>query len=235
MRLILAALPERLTHYDGKPVPAWMRLMHPSAAEALVALETKYGPLSYTDIWRSAEVSLHAQESKTGVQAPGFSGHNFGFSVDMDVDGCQKKAGIRYQRLLEIMAEFQFFCHRRDGSLGSEEWHFNHFPDPKYLARMDSKNHHTWSHGIEQRIVDIYGGQFILDVRSVQQSLAQLKLYSGPLDGEPSAILTQSIRAFQRAWKLSDDGVTGPMTQRTLAFVAANKIVVPLTVVPAAA
>ena len=49
-------------------------------------------------------------------------------------------------------------------------------------------------------------------VRSIQKALANARYYSGPVDGEPSSRVKDSIRAFQRDESLSVDGVVGAKT-----------------------
>jgi hypothetical protein len=229
MELLLAELPETLKHYTGKPVPKWMRVMHPDAAASLVQLEKDTGGLSYTDIWRSAEVSLAARASKQGVQPPGFSGHNYGFSVDLDIDGILKAKKWTYAQLTAVMENHGWYCHRRDGQYGKSEcWHFNYFgPLPeRFLKAIDPKKASTWSAGVEKRIVEVYGEDFELKPTTIQYSLKQLKMYVGAVDGQMGPITTAAIKAFQRAWGLTPDGQAGPKTQRTLAFVAATKKIV---------
>lgn len=231
MELLLTELPETLRHYTSKPVPRWMRVMHPEAAASLIQLEKDTGGLSYTDIWRSAEVSLRARKVKQGVQPPGFSGHNFGFSVDLDLDGTMKLRKWTYEQIVAVMENHGWYCHRRDGKTGkSEWWHFNYFgPHPeKYLKVIDPKRASTWAAGVEKRIVDTYGEALQLKPTAVQWELKKLKMYHGGIDGDLGPLSVEAIKAFQRAWGLKPDGVPGPKTQRTLAFITAEKKIVQL-------
>ncbi len=57
-------------------------------------------------------------------------------------------------------------------------------------------------------------------VIEVQQTLAQLKLYSGKIDGEYGSGTQDAVRAFQRANRLTADGVVG---KRTFAALAAAR------------
>jgi hypothetical protein len=232
MELVLAELPESLRHYTGKPVPKWMRVLHPTAAASLLQLEKDTGGLSYTDIWRSAEVSLNARATKQGVQPPGFSGHNFGFSIDLDIDGTLKLRKWTYAQLLVVMEKAGWYCHRRDGVMGKSEcWHFNFFgPTPApYLLVIDPKKASTWSAGVEKRIVTEYGKELTLSSMQVQTALKTMKLYNGDIDGKFGPISRSALGVFQKGWGLVASGdPSDPRTQRTLAFVTATKKIVPV-------
>lgn len=204
-------------------LPERFRLLHPEAAYAFVALEQDTGGLVYSDILRSADESLEALRTKAGVQPPGFSGHNFGFSVDIAVDATLKLRGWTYAQLLERAAQFDWFCHRRDGAVGagqSESWHFNYLPDRELLA-LAARN---WAAPLEALIIARYGNDFLLDARAVQAALAKLRLYTGDVDGLTGPLTMQGLGAFRRAWLL--DKAPADRIYRTLAFVAADREVI---------
>ena len=229
MELILSLLPETIQHYTGKPVPLWMRRMHPECAKAVLVLEQD-GGLVYNDIWRSAEVSLMAMQSKTGVQPPGFSAHGFGLSIDFAVEESLKRRGWTYEQFLDYMAGKGWHCHRRDRKRGSEDWHFNYFgyESAHYLSFIDPAHPVTWAKGVEQKMVELYGNQFALTDTEVQAALKQVHMYSGELDGDIGPISREAIKAFQRAWHLTPTGQPDFTFQRTLAFVTATKTLVPI-------
>jgi len=54
----------------------------------------------------------------------------------------------------------------------------------------------------------------ITEISGVQGRLANLGMYSGPIDGESSQELTEAIRAFQRK-NLSESEATGLMDDKT--------------------
>src|SRR5688500_12568851 len=97
-------------------VPKRMRFLHPEAAESLVGLEGDTGGFVYSDIYRSAESSLAARRIKRGVQRPGYSGHNYGFSVDLDIEEIMRTKKILYRDIIHLMQKRGWYCHRRDGS-----------------------------------------------------------------------------------------------------------------------
>lgn len=233
MKLLLAEIPESLEtllHYTGKPVPKWMRKLAPDAAASLIKLDRDTGGLSYTDLWRSAEVSLMARQSKRGVQAPGYSGHNYGFSVDLDLEGTKKKRGWTYLQIIEAMQAHGWYCHRQDGKDGrSESWHFNYFGKdyPKYLKHSSSHISSSWSQPVEALMQERYSAQMKLSDIEVQASLKKLKFYSGELDGKIGPISRAGISQFQKAWDLQATGMADLRTQRTLAFLTAEITLVP--------
>lgn len=236
MELLLTQIPVPLTHYTGKPFPKGLALLHPAAAASLLKLETEQGPLRYTDIYRTAELSLSARKSKQGVQPPGFSGHNYGLSIDFDLDGIAKLKGWTYAKLLAILEGYGWYCHRRDGKGGFEAWHFNHLgPDArKYLARADVKRSATWAAPVEAYVQELYG-EFAsrMDAKCVQTLLGRLKLYGGEVDGRLGPRTNEAVLAFERAWGLRVDGLVDERFKRTLAFVTATRKMVPALAAPA--
>lgn len=235
MILRLAELPSNLkgpddSSYKGM-VPKRARFLAPDAAQGLLRLEKDTGGYVYTDIFRSADSSLAARRVKRGVQRPGYSPHNYGFAVDLDVYPILKKYGIHYGELLEVMKAHGWYCHRRDG-LGPEEmeaWHFNYLgPDAdKYLANVDIDRPVSWSNAAEARILERYASSFHLTTVEIQTALKDLKIYGGEADGDPNSHLyREAVMVFQRAWDLEVDGDPGTVTQRTLALVTARQDVV---------
>jgi hypothetical protein len=227
MKLRLRALPATVrgiyaTRAGPNTLPERFRRLAPDAADALLRLEAATGGLIYTDMLRSAEESLAARKRKVGVAAPGWSGHNWGFSVDVAVEETLKLRFWKYADLLEAMRVHGWHCHRRDGAVGyrqMESWHFNYFGDDaaKWLAHA----HESWSAPVEHLIEAVYG-PFQLTVREAQAALAKLRMYSGDVDGLLGPITRESILAFQRAWLLIPHGVLDARTERTLLLVAAD-------------
>ncbi len=176
-----------------------------------------------SDMFRSAESSLWAIENRRGAARPGYSGHNYGWSIDIDIPRTQKRVGTTRKRELDSwMMERGWYCHRRDGRNAFEGWHYN-FGVETFLKASDPRT--SWA--LERLLAATYGRYWKLAPMDVQRGLASLRLYQGAIDGILGPISTQGIRAFQRAWKLAVDGIAGPKTKRTLAYVTAERIVVP--------
>lgn len=234
MRLVLSELPSTLRGpsdpaYKGL-VPKRARYLHPEAAGSLLRLVVSHPWLTFTDVFRSPESSLAARRSKRGVQPPGFSAHNFGLAVDLDVGACLRDGKIRYPELVETMRGGGWHCHRRDlDATAMESWHFNYLGDRAadllQLAALEIVN--TWAHPVEARILELYGDAFAMSDLEVQQALAALRFYLGDLDGTLGPQSREAIGAFQRAWGLPDDGVAGPRTRRVLAVITAERELVP--------
>lgn len=229
MELILSELPETLRHYTGKPVPKWMRVLHPNAAASVLKLETELGPFIFTDLWRSAEVSALARAKKQGVQPPGYSAHNYGLSIDFSVEDCLKLKKVDYAHFTALLEGYDWHCHRRDGAPGkSEWWHFNFLGgDSKRLLALANKKSSTWALPVETKLQELYGPQMKLTAVEIQGRLKQLKMYSGDEDGRLGPISKQAILIFQKAWGLAPTGLADEKLQRTLAFVTATKKLVP--------
>jgi len=239
MILLLAQLPNTIRSIYNGPMPKRMRFLHPEAAISLLRMEKDLGGLIYSDMYRSAESSLEAMQRKAGVQPPAYSGHNYGFSVDVAVDQIMNEKGWDYERLLDEMIAHGWFCHRRDHERGMEDWHFNclgprshgfasignHPADYPYLFEIDDGR--KWGAPVEKLIQDAYGDSFSLDSVELQISLSELGLYKGDIDGIIGPITMSALHAFQRAWELPE---TSPnyRTQRTLAFVSATIQITPV-------
>lgn len=205
--------------------PARMSYLAPDVADPFLAMLTDVGRdrMAFSDMVRSAESSLAARLSGRGAQAPAFSGHNFGVSFDLDVDYTLRALGVDYPHLLKILEAHGWYCYRRDGQRGPEDWHFNYLGSdaPAFLAKITAA-HSTWPLGAEQCIQKRYPSAscFALSPSDIQAALKKLGMYSGDLDGKLGPQSLQGVGAFCRAWKLPEG--TGGNFARTLAFVAAD-------------
>jgi hypothetical protein len=233
MILRLSELPATLKgpndpSYKGQ-VPKRARFLAPDAAKSLMELLGRLANnLVLTDVFRSPEASLAARQVKRGVQRPGYSAHNYGLAVDLDIDPTLVALKIKYAELLEQMSLGGWFCHRRDGGSGMEAWHFN-YGVQSHIFLADPQVPATWSKPIEAEITARYGKDFYdYDVLTMQTYLAKLRHYGGELDGRGGPLTREALKSFQRAWLLSDDGSPGPITKRTLALVAADRELVAL-------
>src|SRR3990172_9368429 len=74
-------------------LPDRMRFLHPAAAASFH--QNLAETVTVSDMFRSAEASLQARRERRGAQRPGFSGHNFGFSIDIDVDRTMRTLGTK--------------------------------------------------------------------------------------------------------------------------------------------
>lgn len=230
MNIELMALPSSLrgpAEWGGR-VPTRMLMMHPRAARSLMNIERETAGLVYSSIYRTAEAQLEARRTKRGTQPVGWSAHGYGFAFDLDLKATLLRQRKRYVELVEMLEQhYGFFCHVRslDGAR-SEAWHFNYLGKTspgEYLKLADPHDPKTWELPIEKRIQEFYGSQFLMSPVRVQQELFQLGLYHGEADGIHGPLTVEAIKAFQRTWMLVEDGRAGPITQRTLAFVRANR------------
>lgn len=214
LNLVLAQLPSSLTGpagdgYNGK-VPTRALYANPDAVSSILRLE-RAGGLIYTDIFRGAQGQLSAKRrNPSATKAVSLSAHGFGLAFDLDVDATLKRRAWKYQRLLDEMGKEGWYCHRRDQARGSEDWHFNYLGTQAsiLLPKASIARRDTWDDPIEARIQQLYGAQLV------------------PGDDELQALLKAAgaadVRAFQVAWDLQADGVAGPRTRRTLAYVTAQ-------------
>lgn len=211
----------------GEParLPDRMRLLHPDAARAFGAIQ-EWAVVS--DMFRSPESSLRAVREKRGAKPPGFSAHNYGLAIDLDLGASVKRLAKRIGRakvskgeLDDAMAAAGWFCHRLDeNDFGDfEAWHYNHI---SIHATPQGKRS---SDDIEARILELYGDKLKPDDTECQHALRLLGIYHGDIDGDVGPLTREATRAFQRAWGLGDTGKLDAETRRTLAYVAAGKSV----------
>ena len=233
MIISLQSLPsdtDGIYQVNGHPhrLPARALYLHPAAAAAFDSLESETGGLVYSDIFRSAEASLVALQTKRGVQPPAYSAHNYGIAFDVAVDETMEKLKISYAQLEVVLEKHGWFCHRRDKTRGFEDWHHNWLgPDPdKFLQYADLREPLSWSRPAEARIVELYGTEFTMSLRDVQSALMKLRLYKGEVDGILGPLTETALHAFQRAWQIPE-GPLNARTMRTLAYVACERLINP--------
>lgn len=215
MRLLLERLDEDflLSPYGPKkslvPLPGRMRWLHPDAKRRLEGL-AKDG-LVCTDVYRSPAASLVALKTKRGVQPPGYSAHNYGLAVDLDVKQSMDRLEFVSKEQLDTrmrVAGFECFC--KDHLLKSESWHYT------FGARGPG------SKAVEAVILEHYGKCFVYDNKTAQFYLRELRLYDGALDGKLGPQSRMAIRLFQRQWAISETGTLDAKTRRLLALVTAE-------------
>jgi len=217
----LRKLPSVLGIYGktGDYFPPAASYLHPEAAEAFERACAQFVRLRVSDMFRTPEQSMQARAEKAGVQPPGYSAHNFGFAIDVDVEKLLKQTGLSKDKFDAKMMEFHWYCHRRDGKRGFEDWHFNYLgPDAAQWLAKASKT--STAGAIEAKIAATYAEGLKLDPPEIQECLKQMKMYSGDIDGQIGPRSKAALAAFQRTWALPDTGVLDPKTERTLAYVS---------------
>jgi hypothetical protein len=198
-------------------MPKRMAFLHPEAAFRLTMAQADLGNnLVFSDIWRSSLESLRrafpeGKPPSTITKPPGFSGHNFGFSFDLDVNETMKRTKLSKKALDAALAKHGIWCHRRDGLIKVESWHYN-----VLLTDLSGFFAHSTAPAVERQIQLVYGEALTADPRQTQRCLQYLKLYNGDIDGKHGPLTKTAVTAFQRAWHLKPDGVAGPITNRVL-------------------
>jgi hypothetical protein len=213
---------QRLT--DKVRGPTRLRYLSPEAAVSLERLENDTGGLIYTDFWRDPISHLVAKRLKADNLLPGYCGHGFGLSLDLDVKAVLEEKKISYEVLLHIMRKRGWYCHRRDGNQNGPLFdHFNFLGElaDLYLAKC-TLDPMTWHRAIEERIYERYGKEFQLDVPAVQRLLGKIGMYRGELSSHFDLYTREAILAFQRAWDLTETGNVDATFCRALVFVSAD-------------
>lgn len=210
-------------------LPERMRFLHPDAAASLARMAAGGRTHRCSDMLRTAESSLQAYAEKRGTLPPGYSAHNYGFSLDSAIDFMMATYHMSKPELDAHMDANGWVCHRVDHAVHeSESWHYNYLGDPtsdegkKYRALVKSSS----AAAVEQKIQDYYGTSLVLNDAEVQACLQKLHMYSGTIDGKLGPLSKQALKAFQRAWNLDETGLLDIRVERTLAFVAADREIV---------
>lgn len=226
MELKLARMPvekvrSRYRRDRSAGFPVRLGFLHPEALVAFVAMQEACGWLIVlSDGWRAAIVSLEkkyppGKPANKYSQFPAHSGHNFGYSIDVDVPATLRLTGWSKRELDDFMASFGFYCHRRDHKRGKEEWHYNAL----FIGAVDWMRYATatrTSQALERMVVGTYGDTWRVTQKQAQRGLKLLGLYPGEIDGKWGNWSKVAARSFQRAWHLKEDGVIGVKSGRVL-------------------
>lgn len=179
-----------------------------------------------SDMFRSAESSLAAVKSGRGAQPPGFSAHNFGLAIDIDVRRTMKALGLKTKAELDTwMRARGLRCFRRDGKitdLRGESHHYHAVGDEVVFTSDRSTNP-----AIQRRIETMYGATWdTVDPKVAQAQLARLALYRGDIDGIIGPVSKSAVRVFRRGWGLGDSDRLDQRTFRTLIYVASGRRII---------
>lgn len=209
--------PDPLRLETSGTMPARALFAHPLVAISLLNVLIPAGVV-VSDLLRTIDSSLRAVLSGRGAQPPGFSLHNFGLAIDIDIaatmarmraSGARTADGreIKTKRDLDDWtAERGWCCHRTDHELASEAWHYNAlflFPAMGFTKGpivIDPRKYKATSGFGEQLIRRIYGDQLAPDDAACQRALASLGFYRGEIDGDAGPLTRTAVAAFQRAW-----------------------------------
>jgi hypothetical protein len=201
-------------------LPLRSMFLHPLAAESF--LTDLAANVVVTDAFRSPEASLVALQDDTGSRPPGYSGHNYGLSIDVDIDAALADLRVDKPGFDRWMLARGWRCGRDDGERGIDDRHYDFVKIAERLGRSDLEGPVT---DIEQLIALVHGDALMPDSKERQYLLRRLRFYGGVDDGIVGPLTREATAAFQRAWRLTDDaeikpGVLDPRTRRTLAFVS---------------
>lgn len=194
------------------------------AALALRTIEKDTDGLIYKDMWRDAVATMAARRIRKSGQLPGYSPHNYGLSVDLDVEALLEQKKIRYEDLLWLMKKRGWYCFRRDGVEGQTGYdHFDFLGESAdyYLSKCN-QDPSTWSNAIEIKIWESYGQNFQTSTKEVQLQLAKIGFFKEPFTEHRDMYTREAIMAFQRAWDLIQSGSPDMTLCRVLAFVTAD-------------
>lgn len=210
-------------------MPTRALYLHPLAAASY--LTQLADVLVVSDLLRSPESSLVAVRRGRGAQPPGFSLHNYGIALDIDIDETMRRGAFSGKPALDaFMRSRGWYCHRVDGKDGPEAWHYNYLRAGEQLGFgpvvISPRVRSTAGYG-EELIQRIHGAALQPDDRACQEALARLRMYRGTIDGDIGPQTREAVRVFQRAWGVKESGKLDARTRRTMALVAADRRIVP--------
>lgn len=194
------------------------------AALAIQTIEKDTDGLIYKDMWRDAVATMAARRIRKSGQIPGYSPHNYGLSVDLDVEALLEQKKIRYEDLLWLMKKRGWYCFRRDGVEGQTGYdHFDYLGESAdyYLSKCN-QDPATWGNAIEIKIWEFYGQNFQASTKEVQLQLSKIGFFKEPFTEHRDMYTREAIMAFQRAWDLIQSGSPDMTLCRVLAFVTAD-------------
>jgi len=208
--------------HGGHDMPEHLSRLAPDAAASFEADLKPHVVVS--DMWRSAASSLLAVKEGRGAALPGYSAHNFGLAIDIDVARIIREYPGMFANkrdLDEWMAAQGWFCWRDDHKLERESWHYYYFGKGAKVQYFGGNCVGYWNAYALRR----HGADFNVSDIDAQRMLVSMKLYHGPVDGKVGPLTKEAIGTFQRAYSLPLTLGLDPRTQRTLAFVAAAIVV----------
>lgn len=196
------------------------------AAFSLVLVERDTGGLVYTEMWRDALSSILVRRTNTSTPPPGYSAHNYGLSIQIDMRASMKVKKLSHDDLTKILERHGWFCQRRDEGFDISEvgaCQFNYFgkDHDKYLSKA-SQDATSWLTPSEFYIWEKYRDDFQLETADVQNKLGSLGLYRGTITGQRDLYTREAIMAFQRTWEISQSGAPDMTLCRVLSFVTAE-------------
>lgn len=218
-RLVLQAVDVPHGSYDlngdgvAAEMPARACFLAPDAAAAWAPMADL---VVVSDMWRSPDSSKAAVAAGRGAAAPGFSGHNYGLSIDIDVQKTKKRLGLTLKAELDVwMNAHGWWCWREDHAepkwspKPNEAWHYNFAPNG---VKYEDGHCVRW---LQLEIRRRYPVPDLRPIDDEQHDLAELGLYHGRIDGKAGPLTTQARIAFLASW-----GCPRQLYARTLWFVA---------------
>lgn len=228
--MILSLVPVDVPHgvydIDGNgtktEMPRRACFLAPDAAQSWLDIQDQ---VVVSDMWRSPDSSLAAVQAGRGAAAPGFSGHNYGLSIDIDVQRTMRLVGVGIKAELDAwMNAHGWWCWREDHALPAwrprpnEAWHYNYFGTTTRPVYRNG-NCVGWLNAQIAIRYPVWQNRGAARARDLQTDLRTLGLYSGAIDGVEGPLTRAAMRRFEAAW----GHVEASRTLRTLAFVAAAK------------
>ncbi len=200
---------------DGKAreMPVRALWLAPDAAKVFNA--DMYDKVVVSDMFRSPDSSKAAVAAGRGAAAPGWSAHNYGRAIDIDVRQTMRNLGLGTKAELDVwMSAHGWWCWREDHVMPAwkprpnEAWHY--YWAPKGVEYIGGGSVQWWNRTMGTDYPPLEWGIPTHEQR--QKWLRDAGFYHGEIDGKWGSMSKQAYYAFTVAW--------GPRTDRTLAYMA---------------
>ena len=206
----------------------------PTPYEIFQRVMEEFPTLRVSDMIRSPDASLRARLRKRGVQLPGYSGHNFGISIDIDVASILGDIDLGWDEFKSRMVQLGATPYNKtSGASDFEAWHWN-LLDLSYKGLPWG----TKGRDVEDWITTTFGDQLYIGCedhrsywRAVQKAMAEFKFYdAGGIDGLPGPMTRAGLEQFRTGAKLRKKQQGGGLhlsstEERVLAAILARRTI----------
>lgn len=223
MNLRLHQLPESVAG------SAQFKMLASDAHKAFLKLHDEL-ELEVLDAWHSPALTLYDKRMHSTQWAVGYSPFDYGMAIRFKVPERIKRFDSLYEEVRETVEKYGWFFYRHPSYTSAiYPWGETliYLSNNEQINRFETADPTTWGFAAEMEIYARYGQYFTLSPAQIRTKLYNLGLYYGRVDVETSLGLDvnsrEAILAFQRTWKLAENGQPDTQFQRTLALVSAEK------------
>lgn len=183
-----------------------------------------------TDFWRSPQMQLTAMKTRRGAQWVGYSGHGNGNSIDLNVEATMQLLNVKRKAALdEQMRKCGFVCHRLDGEMAFECWHYNYLPDVAFAKVQNLQSafgQYTFDQ-LDDAMIKEHEKEWEAleeDTKAKQWALQKLGFYTAGIDGIWGKKSKAAFSVFEDLYVKSSKKARD--WRRVLSFMTADFVVI---------